>query len=199
MKLSLLAVVAASAVTAEAAFLGPSSFVARPTSVGRLHQNPTITRSTSFLKVAETTSLSMPKNDDDDDDMTTTTKATTNQEAFKNEGPFSFMTNFLFLHEDGKSMAYAIPMDADPNQKASPEEVAQQKKDYSANLMNIGLEERDRRRNAGDLFTILTGVYIVWASLIADQGEFQGHVLRFLSFLPLFFASGFQLSADEGL
>ena len=199
MKLSSLAVVAAASVTAEAAFVGPS-FAARPM-VGQLRQRPST--SPSCLNVAtekETTPVDQATLvDGPSNKATTMNKDQVDNESFENQGLFWWMTNFLFLHEDGKSMAYGMPVDANNSQKASPGQVAQQKQEFADNLMNIGMEERERRRNAGKVFTILTGVYVVWASLIADQGDLQGHILRFLSFLPLFFASGYQKSAEAGL
>jgi hypothetical protein len=45
----------------------------------------------------------------------------------------------------------------------------------------------------------LSAAYVGWASLIADDGGLSGHILRFLSVIPLFLAVGYKLSAETGL
>jgi hypothetical protein len=133
-------------------------------------------------------------------DSMTSKKKSQQKVAFVNDGPFSFMTNYLSSHETGKSMAFGIPFDADENRKASsPDQIALQKQELSRNLMNIGMDERERRRQAANIFTIVTAVYAMWAALVGDHGDFQGHVLRFMSVLPMFFVLGYKKSADQGL
>ena len=122
-----------------------------------------------------------------------------NKEMFDNDGLFSWMQSFFLFHEDGKSMKYFVPVDADSTSRKTPEQVAAQKREFSKDLMNIGMEERERRRNAGDIFTVVTAAYVCWAALVVDQGDLLGHILRFLSVLPLFFAVGLKESADRGL
>ena len=119
--------------------------------------------------------------------------------AFVNDGPFSWLMDYLFLHQPGKSMAFGIPIGTDKSRETSIEQIAQSKSELARNLMNIGMEERERRRQAGNIFVAVTAVYALWAALIADHGDFQGHVLRFMTFLPMFFALGYKESAKQGL
>ncbi|CAB9505675.1 expressed unknown protein [Seminavis robusta] len=87
--------------------------------------------------------------------------STTKQEPFRNDGLFSFMQNFFVLHETGKSMSYFIPLDADTSKTSTPEQIAQERKLFSEKLMNIGMDERERRRQAGKIFAIVTAVAIL--------------------------------------
>lgn len=122
----------------------------------------------------------------------------TQKELFANDGPFSWMTPFLFAYQDGKSLAAGIPVEKS-SQSSSAENTTKDRQGNAEKLMNIGMEERERRRNAGDVFLVITSVYVLWASLIADHGDFAGHILRFMTVLPLFFTVGFKKSADSGL
>jgi hypothetical protein len=186
--LMLVAVISAAAATAGAAF----------------SVSPKTTTSTSAKTLRRTRALSIQMvehgtaSEGATLEQTTDTKQDATKETFVNDGLFSFMQNFLTLHEDGKSMAYGIPVAADESRRSSPEKVAAEREEYAKKLMNIGMEERERRRNAGETFQVVTAVYICWAALI-DQGDFTGHILRFLVVLPLFFAVGYRLSADEGI
>jgi hypothetical protein len=125
------------------------------------------------------------------------------QQTFVNNGPGQWLSPFLdvFGMKEGKSLMYAIPMDVDKEaaNKVSPEESARLQKDATKNLYNIGIAERERRNQASKVTAVISVVYVVWASLIADDGGIGGHVLRFLSILPLFFTFGFKLSAETGL
>ena len=125
------------------------------------------------------------------------------QDSFVNNGPGQWLSPYLdiFGMKEGKSLMYAIPVDVDKDvaNKVSPEESARLQEDATKNLYNIGTAERQRRDQASKITAVITVVYVVWASLIADDGGIGGHVLRFLSILPLFFTFGFKLSADTGL
>lgn len=125
-----------------------------------------------------------------------TTAPSKQKEDFVNDGPFSFISNFMGAWEDGKTMNLVVPGEG---KKLSEEEAAKQTKEFTNNLQNIGIDERERRRKAGDIMKIVTAVYVIWASLIGDNGDLTGHFVRFMSVVPLFFAVGLQKSAEKGL
>ena len=127
----------------------------------------------------------------------TETKA--KEDSFVNDGLFSWMETFLFPYGEGKSLSYGVPVSAHDKPKATPDQVAAQKQEYTKNMMNIGTEERERRRNAADFFAVATAAYLCWAALIADQGDMAGHIVRFISVLPLFVTVGYKESGQRGL
>jgi hypothetical protein len=109
------------------------------------------------------------------------------------------MTPFLdlFGFKEGKRMNYAIPMDVVGQSnvsKISDADAARLREEATKTLSNIGTEERERRAQAAKVFGIITALYSVWAALIADDGGLSGHILRFLSIIPLFFTVGYKLS-----
>jgi hypothetical protein len=81
----------------------------------------------------------------------------------------------------------------------SAEQTAQLRQQAAQQLINIGPDERERRRQAGQVMYVLSAVYIVWSTLWIDQGDLLGHLVRFVAALPLFLAVGYQRSAQEGL
>ena len=210
--MSRIAAVAALAVITEngdAAFVGPSRFLVistHPFVFKLFRQRP------SSFSLRQSTDVASKEASVADDSLGTKSSQTLDvnfeeskttiqtKGAFVNDGLFSWMTNFMTMYEDGKSVPLGIPMtSSSESRKASPETIALQKKEYSDNLTNIGWEERERRRQAADIFAVVTAVYVLWASLIVDQGDLQGHLLRFMSFLPLFLAVGLKKSAQSGL
>jgi hypothetical protein len=125
-----------------------------------------------------------------------------NESEFINNGPLAWMNTYLDLFgvREGKSMFYGpIPIDVDDSKRVSEEEAAALRKNAAKNLENIGNDERQRRTFAGNIFAAVTAAYVVWAALVADNGAIEGHLLRFLSILPLFFTVGYKLSAETGL
>lgn len=125
-----------------------------------------------------------------------TTAPSKQKEDFVNDGPFSFISNFMGAWEDGKTMNLVVPGEG---KKLSEEEAAKQTKEFTDNLQNIGMDERERRRKAGDVMKIVTAIYVIWASLIGDNGDLAGHFIRFMAVVPLFFTVGLQKSAEKGL
>ena len=122
--------------------------------------------------------------------------------SYQNDGPFAFMQDFLEiggLTKEGKSIYFgAFTKDANPN--ATPaEEAAKVRQLASENLTNIDDAERARRDQAGDVMTVLSAMYVLWASLFADDGGFGGHVLRMIAVMPIFLAYGYKKSAQSGL
>lgn len=92
----------------------------------------------------------------------------------------------------------AFTKDANPN-ATSAEEAAQLRQAAAKSLNNIGDEERARRSQAGDIMTVVSAIFILWASLFADDGGFSGHVLRMATVMPILFAYGYKESAKSGL
>ena len=75
-------------------------------------------------------------------------------------------------------MSYAAPLPVDPSTASSEDEAAALRRDAADKLMNIGLEERERRGEAGKIFYVLTSIYAVYASLVLDDGGVGGHIAR---------------------
>jgi hypothetical protein len=124
-----------------------------------------------------------------------------NKQEFVNDGPLAWMNRYLdmFGIREGKAVAYGAPVDVDESKRPTPEVAQQLRQDAAKLFQNIGMDERERRATAGNIFAAVTVVYAIWASLLADQGNFEGHVLRFMSVIPLFFTVGYKLSAETGL
>lgn len=124
------------------------------------------------------------------------------QSSYQNDGPFAFMQDMLEiggLTKEGKSIYYGVlTKDANPK-STSPEEAAQLRQIAAENLTNIDDAERARRDQAGDIMIAVSALYVIWASLIADDGEFGGHILRMAALMPIFLAYGYKESAKSGL
>lgn len=122
--------------------------------------------------------------------------------SYQNDGPFAFMQSFLELGgltKEGKSIYFgALTIDANTD-ATPPEEAAKLRQLATDNLTNIGDEERARRDQAGDVMTVLSAIYIFWASVIADDGGLGGHILRMVASFPIFLAYGYKESAKSGL
>ena len=124
--------------------------------------------------------------------------------SFNNDGPFAFMQPSLEImgiaEGQGKAIVngvFTAPID---ESTAPPIEERLKLRDEAAkNLRNIGMTERERRNQIGTIATYVSAAYVVWASLIADEGGFGGHLLRFLAIVPIFAAAGYKTSAKEGL
>lgn len=126
----------------------------------------------------------------------------TEKAAFVNSGPLAGMTTYLDLLgvKEGKSVFFGpIAIDVDDSKRNSEEEARALRQKAAQDLTNIGMDERDRRDRAGSVMWAVSAVYVVWASLIADDGGLSGHVLRFLSVIPLFLSVGYKASAKTGL
>jgi hypothetical protein len=122
--------------------------------------------------------------------------------SYQNDGPFAFMQSALELGgltSEGKSIYYGVfTKDSDPRVN-SPEEAERLRQRAAERLTNIDDAERNRRDQAGNAMTILSAIYVLWASLIADDGGVGGHILRMVAALPIFLAVGYKKSAKEGL
>ena len=125
------------------------------------------------------------------------------RQEFVNKGPMAWMQQFLDLAGvvPGQTIAYG-PFTTgsvkESDRKPAPE-AERLRAEATQNLQNIDMEERNRRRGASEIMTVLTVIYAIWAALLGDQGDFAGHVLRFGTIFPLFLAVGYRLSADTGL
>jgi hypothetical protein len=193
MRLTPLALIAVSASTPiiEAAFSGRQPVFLRSTMQGHLRQrNSAATRAPLHLSSIE---------NPDKVDVDAPAEQPGSEEPFVNDGPFSWMTNYLGVYEDGKSLAYGVPVAADTTRTSTPDTIAEEKQLFTENLMNIGTDERERRRKGAQVAWVVTAIYVLWASLIADHGDLAGHFARFMAFLPFSLAIGYQKSADSGL
>jgi hypothetical protein len=123
-------------------------------------------------------------------------------QGFENDGPLAWLQMYLemFGLKEGKSIAYGpIPVNIDESKRPSSDVAKKMRNDAADNLQNIGMDERQRRDNAANVMAVVTAVYATWVALFADHGGFDGHVLRFLTVIPLFLAYGYKLSAQTGL
>ena len=108
----------------------------------------------------------------------------------------------VFGYAPGKTLYGAVPLantNTDTTTPLSPAESNALRQVATDKLQNIGASERARRDAAGQALTALTVAYTLWAALVADDGGTLGHVVRGGVGLPLFFALGLKLSAEEGL
>lgn len=119
--------------------------------------------------------------------------------VFVNDGPFSFMEPYLDTigFKQGRQIVGAIPQEA--NVFMTDEEAERRRLQAEMEMVNISMEERQRRKDIGKVAAYVSALYIGWATLIGDQGDLFGHLLRFASCIPLFFAWGFYVSGKQGL
>jgi hypothetical protein len=128
-------------------------------------------------------------------------KTTVYSSSYNNDGPFAFMQDFLEmggLTKEGKSIYFGV-LTKDSGTETPPEDAARLRQLAAENLTNIDDAERARRDQAGDVMTIVAILYTIWASLIADNGDFSGHIIRLVSMMPIFLAYGYKKSAKSGL
>lgn len=122
--------------------------------------------------------------------------------GFSNEGPFSFMTMGLKAGgiEEGKKITYGVFAQDVTGKVTSEEQASRLRATAAENLTNIDDEERARRAQVGNTLLLLSAVIGSYNSLFVDQGDFAGHVGRFISVLPAFtFGYAYNASAKEGL
>jgi hypothetical protein len=145
--------------------------------------------------------LRMSPNEVAHDDASTTTTAEPQDEEFVNDGPMAWMEPYLQRMgiEEGKAIAYGpIAVDVDEASRPPPQVAELLRNEAARNLVNINAQERQRRDVAGTLAWYATVSYATWAALLADDGGVGGHVLRFLTVIPLFLAVGYKRSAQTG-
>lgn len=125
-------------------------------------------------------------------------------DVFENNGMFSWMIPYMGMMgmDDGKVLKYGI-LTAEPSDEgselSSPEAVAAARQQAAEKMTNIGMEERRRRDQVGDILIPLTAVYAVVSALFLDDGTLVGRLARFAIVLPLFLTRGYKLSAQTGL
>merc|ERR1719445_1073006 len=69
--------------------------------------------------------------------------------SFVNDGSFAWMVPFLKPWETGKTVVNGIPMDMKADVSVSEEDAAEKRRRAALDLVNIGPEERERRRQFG--------------------------------------------------
>jgi len=126
---------------------------------------------------------------------------------FENNGPFAWLRPYLMAMglKEGRIVKYGglfVDRDDaennDENDESKAARLSAAKEAAAVQKMNIGVEERQRRQEAGRVLGVLTVVYAVVACFI-DEGDLQGRFVRLGVWFPLFFANGFTLSAETGL
>jgi hypothetical protein len=129
-------------------------------------------------------------------------KATLDSSSYQNDGPFAFMQDVLEiggLTKEGKSIYYGVFTKDTDRDTTSTEDAAKLRQLAAENLTNIDDAERARRDQAGNVMAVVSALYVIWASLVADDGGFGGHVLRLFAVMPIFLAYGYKESAKAGL
>lgn len=157
--------------------------------------DPILTPSKNDIKAAVDTT--------EDVEETTKTEAikTTTKEEFVNDGLFAWMKPYLdlFGFVEGNTVYYGPGVAVDSSTFPSIQEQERLRKEAEENMMNIGVDERERRRQAGEIAYKLVVVYAILSSVFLDDGSIGGHFARFAIALPLFFANGYIKSAETGL
>lgn len=123
---------------------------------------------------------------------------------FDNQSLFAWLRMYLraggVVPDQGKTPFLGpVTVDVDPANKVSPKESQRLRAQAKVDLTNINMTERLRRAKASQVMTLVAILYILWATLIADDGGWTGHALRFASGVPLLFAYGYNQSAETGL
>ena len=176
--------------------VGAFSVISRPHSCVQRRRQRFVLQSSTLDREETTTKPTVEETTPRDSSVTE------QKSEFVNDGLFSWMTPYLNLFgiQEGKSVWFGpIPVDIDTSNQPSMEQAAQLRKEAADNLMNIGMDERERRAQASNVFAVLTAVYMTVSTLALDHGDLNGHLLRFMSVIPLFFTTGYKLSADTGL
>lgn len=120
---------------------------------------------------------------------------------FVNDGPFSFMQPALSIlgFNEGTTTYYGPTIPVNESDYPTQEEQQKRREKAREEMTNIGPEERNRRRSAGELATKVSIGYAIFSSLVLDHGDLNGHLSRFFIVVFLFFALGYKKSAEKGL
>ena len=122
---------------------------------------------------------------------------------FVNDGMLAGLQPFLklFGFEDGKQMILAVPTSKkEGDAPLVTDDVASERRRKAAlDLINIGPDERERRAKAGKIFLYISAFYAFVTAVVLDEGDINGHILRFSVILPFFFGYAFKQSAKFGL
>lgn len=179
-----------------AGLMDPSrAFAPRPT-----HTVVSSFRSKPGQKLLMTGSTS--NNEDDADVATADVTASNAPSKFVNDGPLAWMSTYLDLFgvKEGKSVYLGpFPTEVVDSKRLADSEASARRQQAAQELININDDERQRRDEAGTVMGALSAIYVVWATLIGDDGGLSGHFLRLLSAFPIFLAVGYKLSAKTGL
>ena len=170
---------------------------------GRSHARDGATR--EFVKGAtDPAAESVTADADADADADAAENPKLKKEQFANDGIFSWMTPYMdvFGFKEGNTMVGAIPTSIDRTVTGAvldPSVIDERRRVAARDLVNIGLEERSRRTEIGNVGLKVAAVYAVFATLFLDQGDLGGHLARFTVLLPFLFGYAFRESGKEGL
>ena len=100
--------------------------------------------------------------------------------SFKNDGLFSWMQPYLdaFGFVEGNTVYYGPGIAVDPTKFPSTKEQERLRNQAKENMINIGMEERERRREGGNIATKVAIVYAIVSSIFLDDGSLGGHFVR---------------------
>ena len=108
------------------------------------------------------------------------TATATTTDKFENDGLFAWMQPYLdlFGFVEGNTVYYGPGVAIDPSKIPSEEEQERLRKVAVKNMMNIGIDERERRRQGGEIATKVAIGYAILSSIFLDDGSFGGHFVR---------------------
>jgi hypothetical protein len=120
---------------------------------------------------------------------------------FVNDGPFFFMKPFLSVlgFQEGRTTNFGPTIAVKESDIPSEEEQQRRREQAESDMTNIGMDERDRRKYAGEIAAKVSIGYAIVSSLFLDDGTVHGSLARFAIILPLFFSVGFTKSSEKGL
>jgi len=113
----------------------------------------------------------------------------------ESEDPVAQVFSKLFKADQGKQIYFGVfQKDVDPSSIPSSDEREALRSEAAASLTNIGMAERDRRRQAGLVMSVLTAGLAL--GLLANDAP---TLSRFAIAPPLFLSYGLLASAQTGL
>lgn len=176
------------------AFIHPKTFGNNLIDTGRRNQfsKPSPPCELRSTPTDSTTSEELKVNDNSNKEIDTSSRATTttststtsisnkNDDKFENDGLFAWMQPYLdlFGFVEGNTVYYGPGVAVDPSNIPSEEEQARLRKEAVENMMNIGMGERERRRQGGEIATKVAIGYAIVSSIFLDDGSFEGHFVR---------------------
>mmetsp|Transcript_9983 Transcript_9983/g.11614 ORF Transcript_9983/g.11614 Transcript_9983/m.11614 type:complete len:248 (-) Transcript_9983:476-1219(-) len=103
------------------------------------------------------------------------------KEPFINDGLFGWMQPYLdlFGFVEGKTVYYGPGVPVDELKFPSTEKQQELRKIAREEMTNISMGERNRRREGGEIATMVAIFYALFSSIFLDDGEFSGHLARF--------------------
>ncbi len=109
-----------------------------------------------------------------------TSSAESKEAPFVNDGLFAWMQPYLdlFGFVEGNTVYYGPGVAADPSKAPSTEDQERLRADAIESMTNIGADERERRREGGEIASRAAIAYALVSSIFLDDGSLEGHFVR---------------------